>query len=288
MKKEVLEKDEVLDSLEIRDYKIIQQKDGFKFGIDSVILANIAEQNTEKTPKKGQKYCFFDLCAGSGVIANIFYSKHLLSIGKSEDKNIKGILLEIDKKQVSSAIKTININGFEENLFAMQCDVKKIKQVKLKENEELKNFLSIKQKVSKQNLSETADLVMVNPPYFKKEKGLINKNDKKLVARSEKDCSFSDVTNAAAFLLKNGAKLYVVHKTERLSEIINTLKKYKLEPKEITFIHSFVDRESQNFILCAVKNGKEGIKVNKPLIIYEKEGIYTKEVLTLLNKQTNK
>lgn len=284
MKKQDLEKDEVLDSLEIRDYKIIQQKEGFKFGIDSVLLANIAEQKTEKTPKKGQKYCFFDLCAGSGVIANILYSKHLLSTGKSEDKNIKGILLEIDKKQVSSAIKTININGFEENLFAMQCDVKKIKQVKLKENEELKNFLSIKQKVSKQNLSETADLVMVNPPYFKTKKGLTNKNDKKLVARSEKDCSFSDVANAAAFLLKNGAKLYVVHKTERLPEIMSTLKKYKLEPKEITFIHSFIDRESQNFILCAVKNGKEGIRVNKPIIIYEKEGVYTKDVLTLLNK----
>ena len=104
------------------------------------------------------------------------------------------------------------------------------------------------------------------------------------MARSEKECSFSDVANAAAFLLKNSASLYVVHKTERLSEIINTLKKYKLEPKEITFIHSFMDRESQNFILCAVKNGKEGIKVNRPLVIYEKEGVYTKEVLTLLNK----
>lgn len=284
MKREELEKDEVLDSLEIGDKKIIQRKNGFKFGIDSCLLANLALDSFEQKYKKTKNYIFCDLCSGTGVIANIFYSKHLLIQNKETDKNVKGLLLEIDKKAVESAQKTIRINEFEQNLLARKCDIKKVKGVKLKEDEELREFLGIKQRVSKQNLSEIADVLLVNPPYFKTEKGLKNKENKVLTARSEKECSFSDVANAAAFLLKNGAKLYVVHKTERLSEIMNTLKKYKLEPKEITFIHSFIDRESQNFILCAVKNGKEGIRVNKPIIIYEKEGVYTKKVLTLLNK----
>ena len=284
MKSEELEKDEVLDSLEIRDKKIIQRKNGFKFGIDSCLLANLALDSFEQKYKKTKNYIFCDLCSGTGVIANIFYSKHLLIQNKETDKNVKGLLLEIDKKAVESAQKTIRINEFEQNLLARKCDIKKIKSIKLKEDEELREFLGIKQRVSKQNLSEIADVLLVNPPYFKTEKGLKNKENRVLKARSEKECAFSDVANAAAFLLKNGAKLYVVHKTERLSEIMNTLKKYKLEPKEITFIHSFIDRESQNFILCAVKNGKEGIRVNKPIIVYEKEGVYTKEVLTLLNK----
>lgn len=284
MKKEELEKDEVLDSLEIKDYKIIQREKGFKFGIDSCLLANLALDCFEQKYKKTKNYIFCDMCSGTGVVANIFYSKHLLIQEKEIDKNVKGLLLEIDKKAVESAQKTIRINEFEQNLLVRKCDIKKINKIKLKEDEELKEFLAIKQRVSKQNLSEIVDILLVNPPYFKSEKGLKNKENRVFTARSEKECSFSDVANAAAFLLKNSASLYVVHKTERLSEIINTLKKYKLEPKEITFIHSFVDRESQNFILCAVKNGKEGIKVNKPLIIYEKEGVYTKEVLTLLNK----
>ena len=284
MKSEELEKDEVLDSLEIRDKKIIQRKNGFKFGIDSCLLANLALDSFEQKYKKTKNYIFCDLCSGTGVIANIFYSKHLLIQNKETDKNVKGLLLEIDKKAVESAQKTIRINEFEQNLLARKCDIKKIKSIKLKEDEELREFLGIKQRVSKQNLSEIADVLLVNPPYFQTEKGLKNKENRVLRARSEKECAFSDVANAAAFLLKNGAKLYVVHKTERLSEIMNTLKKYKLEPKEITFIHSFIDRESQNFILCAVKNGKEGIRVNKPIIVYEKEGVYTKEVLTLLNK----
>ncbi len=284
MKKEVLEKDEVLDSLEIRDYKIIQREKGFKFGIDSYLLANIALEQFEKKYKKTKQYFFCDMCSGTGVIANIFYSKHLLVQNKEADKNVKGLLLEIDKKSVASAQKTIRINEFEENLFAKEVDIKKIKSIKLKEDEKLKDFISIKQKVSKQNLSESIDILLVNPPYFKTEKGLKNKENRVLRARSERGCSFEDVASAASFLLKNSGSIYVVHKTERLTEIIETLKKYKLEPKELTFIHSFLERPSQNFILCAVKNGKEGLTVNKPLIVYEREGVYTKEVLTLLNK----
>ncbi len=284
MKKEDLEKDEVLDNLEIKDYKIVQRENGFKFGIDSCLLANLALDSFEQKYKKTKNYLFCDLCSGTGVIANIFYSKHLLMQNKEADKNVKGILFEIDKKAVASAQKTIRINEFEKNLYAIECDIKKIKKISLKENEELREFLSIKQKVVKQNLSEIADILLVNPPYFKTEKGLKNKENRVLKARSERSCSILDVAVAASFLLKNAGAIYIVHKTERLAEIMDTLKKQKLEPKELTFIHSFADRPSQNFILCAVKNGKEGIKVNRPLIVYEKEGVYTKDVLKLLNR----
>ena len=276
-----IEKDENIDSLEIRDYKIIQKNSEFKFGIDSVILANIAHKQFEKTYKEKSKFYFCDMCAGSGVIANIFYAKHLLNTKKEEEKNLKGILIEINKNICSSAQKTININGFENNLYVINEDIKKIKSISLKTSEDLRSFLHINQKVSKPNLSETMDIIMANPPYFKQEKGLKNKVNTIHSARAEENCSIEDIAKVSSFLLKNSGALYMIHKTERLTEITNVLSKNKLEPKEIYFIHSFKDKESQNFIIKAVKNGKEGIKVNASLIIYEKEGVYTKDLMEL-------
>lgn len=276
-----IKKDEKLDSLEIRDYKIIQKNSEFKFGIDSVILANIAHKQFEKSYKEKSKFYFCDMCAGSGVIANIFYAKHLLSTKKEEEKNLKGILIEINKSVCDAAQRSITINGFEKNLYVINEDIKKLKSVSLKTNEELRGFLHINQKVSKPNLSETMDIIMANPPYFKQEKGLKNKVNSIHSARAEEDCSIEDIAKAASFLLKNAGSLYMIHKTERLTEITKVLSKNKLEPKEIYFIHSFKDKESQNFIIKAVKNGKEGIKVNAPLIIYEKEGVYTKDLMEL-------
>lgn len=276
-----IKKDEKLDSLEIRDYKIIQKNSEFKFGIDSVILANIAHKQFEKTYKEKSKFYFCDMCAGSGVIANIFYAKHLLSTKKEEEKNLKGILIEINKSVCDAAQRSITINGFEKNLYVINEDIKKLKSVSLKTNEELRGFLHINQKVSKPNLSETMNIIMANPPYFKQEKGLKNKVNSIHSARAEEDCSIEDIAKAASFLLKNAGSLYMIHKTERLTEITKVLSKNKLEPKEIYFIHSFKEKESQNFIIKAVKNGKEGIKVNAPLIIYEKEGVYTKDLMEL-------
>lgn len=276
-----IKKDEKLDSLEIRDYKIIQKNSEFKFGIDSVILANIAHKQFEKSYKEKSKFYFCDMCAGSGVIANIFYAKHLLSTKKEEEKNLKGILIEINKSVCDAAQRSITINGFEKNLYVINEDIKKLKSVSLKTNEELRGFLHINQKVSKPNLSETMNIIMANPPYFKQEKGLKNKVNSIHSARAEEDCSIEDIAKAASFLLKNAGSLYMIHKTERLTEITKVLSKNKLEPKEIYFIHSFKEKESQNFIIKAVKNGKEGIKVNAPLIIYEKEGVYTKDLMEL-------
>lgn len=282
----ILEKDEILDSLEIRDFKIFQRKNYFKFGIDSVILANVANEYFEKKYKENKKYIICDLCAGSGVIGFIFYAKHLLKHNKEIEKNIKTIFVEIEEKMISSIKKSIIIDGFDKNFFCINDDIKNIVKIKLSEkNEELKKFIDIKQLVSKKNLSETIDVLLVNPPYFKKEKGLVNDNKKLGLARSEKECSFEDVAKAISFLLKNKSSAYIIHKTERLAEIISTLKKYKLEPKEIIFIHPFVDKESQNFIIVAIKNGNEGLKVQKPVIIYEKENIYTEQVLKYFNKQ---
>ena len=284
-----LEKDETIDSLEINEYKIIQRKNYFKFGIDSVILANVANEYFEKTYKENKKYIICDLCAGSGVIGLIFYAKHLIKHNKEIEKNIKLIFIEIEEKMISSIKKSIIINGFEKNFFCINEDIKNIGKIKFSEkNEDLKNFIDIKQLVSKRNLSETIDVLLVNPPYFKNEKGLANENKKLGSARSEKECSFEDVAKVTSFLLKNKGSAYIIHKTERLAEIITTLKKYKLEPKEIIFIHSFVDKESQNFIIVATKNGKEGIKVQRPIIIYEKENTYTEQLLTYFNSKKNK
>ena len=91
-------------------------------------------------------------------------------------------------------------------------------------------------------------------------------------------CTFADITAAAKKLLKNKGKLFLVHRTFRLSEILCQLSKDGLEPKRIRFVHPYIDKEPNIFLLEAVKGGKSRMTVEPPLIVYQKEGKYTEEI----------
>ena len=125
------------------------------------------------------------------------------------------------------------------------------------------------------------DVVTCNPPYMTGNHGLTNVNRAKMIARHEVLCSFEDIVKAAARVLRPGGRFYLVHRPFRLAEIIFVLKQYQLEPKRMQLVCPFADKEPNLVLLEAVRGGKPRITVDKPLIVYEKPGVYTEDIRIL-------
>ena len=125
------------------------------------------------------------------------------------------------------------------------------------------------------------DVVTCNPPYMTGQHGLTNALEAKTIARHEVLCSFDDIAKEASAVLKTKGRFYLVHRPFRLAEIFSTLKKYHLEPKRMQLVYPFVDKEPNMVLIEAMKGGNPRITVEKPLIVYETPGVYTKDIREL-------
>ena len=227
------------DVLGYKDLKIYQNSDYFSFSLDSIILANYS------TIRLRDKR-IVDFCTGNGVVPII--------IPRRCNKDIVGV--EIQEKIASLAIKSIKYNHLDERI-SIVCD-------------DVKNF-------SRKHLNEF-DLLLCNPPYFKvQELSTFNKNDEKTIARHELYLNLDELCDCAKKILKDNGNFCLVHRSERLNEIIQILKKYNLEVKRIKFVHETVEKPSFLVYIEAQKCGKPGLIVDKPLIQYELDGRMTAE-----------
>ena len=124
----------------------------------------------------------------------------------------------------------------------------------------------------------TMDVVTSNPPYMIGQHGLKNPDSEKAIARHEVLCTLEDVVKAAAALLKPGGNFFMVHRPFRLAEIMTCLSKYKLEPKRMRLVYPFVDKEPNMVLIEANRGGRSRLTVEKPLIVYKEQGVYTDEI----------
>jgi tRNA1Val (adenine37-N6)-methyltransferase len=122
------------------------------------------------------------------------------------------------------------------------------------------------------------DVVTSNPPYMNDAHGLKNPELPKAIARHEVLCTLEDVIREAARVLKPGGRFYMVHRPFRLVEIFEVMRKYKLEPKRMKLVHPYVDREPNMVLIEGIRGAKSMIKIEKPLIVYEKPGVYMPEI----------
>lgn len=122
------------------------------------------------------------------------------------------------------------------------------------------------------------DVVTSNPPYMTGQHGLINPDMPKAIARHEILCTLEDVIGQASALLKENGRFYMVHRPFRLSEIMVTMSRYRLEPKRMKLVYPFVDKEPNMVLIEGLKGGRPRVTVEKPLIVYEKPGVYTSEI----------
>lgn len=235
----------VNDLLNYDNIKIVQNSDWFSFSLDSVLLANFVHVNN--------KMRIMDFCCGNAPIPLILSTK--------TNSKITGV--EIQKEVFSLAIKSVRLNNKE-------------KQIEII-NEDVKNLHNIYE-------TDSFDLITCNPPYFKyKNSSNINNNNTKALARHELSLTLEDVFKTAKKILKNNGKLAMVHRTERLIDIICLMRKYNLEPKRIRFIQPFSNSNSNLVLIEASKNGNAGLKIESNLIVHDENNNYTKEVLEIFN-----
>ncbi|CDC06727.1 MAG TPA: tRNA1(Val) (adenine(37)-N6)-methyltransferase [Clostridiaceae bacterium] len=242
-----LEANERIDDLEFKNLKIIQNKDGFCFGIDSVLLSDFA-----KNIKKDSMV--LDLGTGTGIIP-------ILLCGKTKLKKVTGI--ELQEEVAKMAKKSIKLNNLEDKFNVI--------------NENILNLNKIYE-------NQTFDVIVSNPPYKKKDTGITNENEKKIISRHEISASLEDFIKISKDLLKDKGEFYMVHRPERLVDIFELMRKYKIEPKILKMVYSYKNKEPKLILIKGVKNAKPFLKVESNLYIYEDTGKYTKEILKIYNK----
>ena len=134
-------------------------------------------------------------------------------------------------------------------------------------------------------LPNSFDAVVTNPPYKKINTGLKNEDEKKIISRHEVKANLEDFIEVTKYLLKDKGEFYMVHRPDRLVDIMCLMRKYKIEPKQIKFVCPNVDKAPNLVLIKGVKNGGVFLKMEKNLYVYNKDGSYTDEILEIYNKK---
>lgn len=232
--------DERIDDLHRNGYQIIQNPKKFCFGMDAVLLSGYTKV------KKGEK-CL-DLGTGTGIIP-------ILLEAKTEGKEFIG--LEIQEESADMARRSVKLNKLEGRVNIVTGDIKEASSI---------------------FGAASFDVVTSNPPYMTNQHGLKNPEQEKAIARHEVLCTLTDVVSQASSLLRPNGRFYMVHRPFRLAEIISVLLQYRLEPKRMKLVYPYVDREPNMVLIEAIKGAKSMIKVEKPLIVYKQQDVYTDEI----------
>lgn len=218
--------------------KIIQSPTIFSYSLDAILLANFVRVPIQK----GE---ILDLCSGNGVIP-------LLLSNRTKAK-LTG--LEIQDRLVSMASRTIELNELTDQIEVIQGD------------------LTERQSDLRQSYY---DVVTCNPPYFiTPQKAERNMNEYLTIARHEVSCTLEGVIQACKLYVKPGGKVALVHRPERLVDIITLFRKYKIEPKRLQFIHPKAGQDANILLIEGIRDGKSSLTLLSPLQIYEKDDTYT-------------
>lgn len=209
--------------------KVYQPKGGFRFSIDSVLLANFVEL------KKGEKV--LEIGAGTGIIGFILLKKYPHS---------KIYFLEIEELFIEAIKRGIRANSFENRAFLIKGDAL---------------FPPFKR--------EIFDVIFANPPYFKKGSGRESPKFLENLARREELFTLNIFLEKCAQLLKNKGRLYLIFTAYRLAELLFYLKSFRLEPKLIKFIYPSNQAHAKMVLIKAMKGAREGLLITSPCYLSE-------------------
>ena len=232
-----------LDDLMLSGLYIIQDSKAFKFGMDAVLLSGFAKV------KKGERV--IDLCSGNGIIP-------LLLSAKTKASEIIGV--ELQEPVAKMAMRSVEYNKDKLN------ERVKIICEDVKNTPEIYGYGSF-------------DVVTCNPPYMKADAGIKNSGDLKTIARHEVSLTLDEMVKSTAVLLKTKGHCYFVHRPTRLTELMVSMHENNIEAKRMRMVYPFADKEPNMVLVEGVKDSKPYLVCEPPLIVYEEQDKYTKEIL---------
>lgn len=236
-----LNADESLDDLILDNMKIIQPVNGYRYSLDAVVLAHFVEI-------AGVNH-IIDLGTGNGVIP-------MLLAARASGPSITGV--EIQPDMVIRAKRSIHMNGLIHRIEIIQGDIRQI---------------------DKLLTGGKADLVLSNPPFWKLGEGHLSNNPEEAGARHELTLNLKELIEKGAYLLRPGGRMAIVQRAERLEEALELFRCCKLYPKRLRLVHSYIDRKASLYLLEGMKNRPGRLNILAPLVIYEKPGKYTEEII---------
>lgn len=234
---------ERLDDLQIKGYEIIQKPGRFCFGMDAVLLSSYARVKRNEQA--------LDLGTGTGILP-------ILLEAKNEGRHYVG--LEIQEESADMARRSVSHNGLEGKIDIVTGDIKEASRI---------------------FGADSFEVITTNPPYMIGEHGLKNDNEALYIARHEALCTLEDVLRESVRMLKVKGRFYMVHRPFRLPEIFAKMCAHGVEPKRMRLVYPYVDKEPNMVLIEGMKGGKPRMTVEPPLIVYNKDGSYTEEVLRL-------
>ena len=235
-----LKTNERLDDLERNGYRIIQNPDYFCFGMDAVLLSGFADISDGAV--------VLDLCTGNGIIP-------ILLAAKTKASHIRG--LELIHENADMAQRSVSMNGLSERITIDEGDLKD---------------------ATERYGASSFDAITVNPPYMIGDHGLHGSSRARTVARHEVECTLSDVLSQSAKLLKPQGGFFMVHRPFRLAEILSGMCSAGIEPKRMRLVYPFIDKEPTMVLIEGRRGGRSRMTVERPLIIYESQDVYTEEI----------
>jgi len=220
--------------------RITQDRTGYRFSIDAVLLAYFAD------PRSGDKV--LDLGTGCGIIPLILAYRQ---------PNIAIYGVEVQTELAELAVCNVRDNQLEDRITVFCTDMKLLRP---------------------DMTAGPVDLVVCNPPFRRQGSGRINPDAQRAVARHEIKANLGEIIQTSHRMLRTAGRLVLIYTAGRLTDILSRMRTDGIEPKFIRMIHSRQDTEAALILIEGVKGGRPDLKIAPPLIIYDKKNDYTDEV----------
>jgi tRNA1Val (adenine37-N6)-methyltransferase len=233
----------------IRDIEIYQSKKGYRFSVDALLLYSFVNLPAAKR--------IADFGAGSGIIGILLAKKY---------PGARVVLLELQESLLRLAEMNVRHNRLEERVAVIGCDV---------------GTLAEKGRAGKILAEGPYDVVVANPPFRRPKTGLISPEEERAIARHEIRLKIHELVHAAGILLRPRGRLFLVYHPERLAELTDALRPARMEMKRLRCVHSLPSSEAKMILVEAVKEGRSGLKIESPCILYDREGVYSAELREL-------
>lgn len=248
MNKPVIKENERLEDLQCKGLHLIQNPEGFCFGIDAVLLSDFIHLSAGDVG--------VEFGTGTGVVPILASARYDFE---------KLIAFEIQPDVAEMATRSVAWNGLSDQI-----------EIIAENFNRAEFFLS----------PESVDVVFSNPPYVEKGRGIINSKQLKAASRHELFCTVSDIFSVAYDLLKPRGKLYLVHRPERLVDLFEAARTYRLEPKKMRLVSPNIKKAPNIVLLEFVKHGGRDLKIMDPLYVYELNGQFTSEIDQIYRRET--